>query len=450
MPRGPLGHPVLGNALSLSRGRFEFLRACAREYGDLVPLRFFRTPVLFVNRPDYIEQVLATNHRKVIKNLARVDYALVGDGVSLSEGADWLRERRLMQPSFHATRIAAYGDVMVGLAEWLTESWRDGEAREICSDMTELTVAIVARTLFGVDVRKDAVELSKAMAFALDCREQRLRRQLELLLPPGLPTPTKLRLDHARRRIDRIVYRMIEERRAAGDPPDAVGDLLSVLLHARDEQGQGLTDRQIRNEVLTIFVGGSDTVVDLLAWIWYLLSQNPGVESKLLAELDATLGGRSPTDADLPRLPYATMIVSEALRLYPPAPALGREAIADFDIGDYHVRKGTHLLVSQWVMHRDPRYFADSDAFNPDRWADGLASRLPRYAYFPFGGGPRLCIGKSFATTEAILVLAAIAQRYRLELLPGHRVVAEAIPSLRPKFGLPMVVHRRHRNQAPR
>jgi cytochrome P450 len=354
-----------------------------------------------------------------------------------------------MQPSFHSMRLAAYGEVMVEFAEWLTASWQDGETREICSEMTQLTVAIVARTLFGIDVREDAAELARALAFALDCRNQRLR-SLEMLLPSSLPAPTKLRLSQAQRRMDRAIYRIIEARRAAGSPTQADADLLSVLIHMRDEDGQGLTDRQVRNEIVAIFVGGSDTVVDLLAWIWYLLSQHPGVETKLLAELDATLGSRSPIVADLPRLQYASMIVAEALRLYPPAPAIGRKAIADFDIGDCRVRKGTHILVSQSVMQRDPRYFADPETFDPDRWADGLASRLPRYAYFPFGGGPRLCIGKSFATMEAILVLATIAQRFQLDLLPGHRVVAEEIPSLRPKFGLPMVVHPRRRGDSRR
>jgi cytochrome P450 len=445
LPRGPKGQPVLGNAVSLARGRFAFLHACALEYGDVVPLRFFRKRLLFVNHPDYIEQLLATNHRKVVKDLARADYALIGDGLSLNEGDSWLQIRRLMQPAFHRTRIDAYGETMVSFAERMTSSWRDGEIRELCADLSTLTMAIVAKTLFDVDERNGATELSKALASALDYRNQRLR-SLQMLLPSSLPTPMQLRLRRLRQRIDRVVYRIIDERRAAGDPPEADEDLLTMLLQARDEDGQAMTDQQVRNEVLTIFVGGNETVVDLLAWTWYLLSQNPQVEAKLLAELDAALGGRSPAALDLPRLPYTSMVVSEALRLYPPAPALGREAIAEFDLGGYRVTPGIQILVSQWVMHRDARYFVDPEVFDPNRWADGLASRLPRYAYFPFGGGPRLCIGKSFATMEAILVLASVAQRFRLELLPGHPVVAEEIPTLRPKYGLRVVVHARRRD----
>lgn len=268
-----------------------------------------------------------------------------------------------------------------------------------------------------------------------------------MLLPVSLPTPTNLRMRRARRRIDDIVQRILEERRDAGDDR---GDLLSMLLRAQDEDGRGVTARQVKDEVMAIFVGGHETVANLLAWAWYLLSQHPEVETRLLAELDTVLGGRLPTVSDLPRLPYTSTIVSEVLRLYPPASVLTREAIADVRIGAYTVARGTEIVVSPWVMHRDPRYFADPEVFKPDRWADGLASRLPRYAYFPFGGGPRLCIGKSFATMEAILVLAVVAQRFRLELLRGQRVVAEELPTLHPKFGLRMVVQPRQRGEARR
>jgi cytochrome P450 len=441
-PRGPKGQLVLGNALSLAQGKFAFLRACALQYGDVVPLRFFGKRILFVNHPSYVEQLLAINHRQVVKDLARADYALVGDGLSLNEGDGWLRTRRLMQPSFHRKSIDAYGKTMVSFAERMVASWRDGEIRELCADLSQLTMAIVAKTLFDVDANEGAAELFRSLASALDCRSQRLR-SLQMLLPSFVPTPTELRLRRARQKVDRIVYQIIGERRTANHDRD---DLLSALLQARGETGQAMTDRQVRDEILTIFVGGNETVVDLLAWTWYLLSQNPLVEAKLLAELDATLAGRSPTAADLPRLPYTGMVLSEALRLYPPAPALGREAIAEFDLGGYRVTPGTRILVSQWVMHRDPRYFANPETCDPDRWANGLASRLPRYAYFPFGGGPRQCIGKSFALLEATLILASVAQRFRLELLPGQPVVAEEIPTLRPKHGLRVVVRARRSN----
>jgi cytochrome P450 len=442
VPRGPKGSPLLGNALSLSRGGLAFLRMCAGEYGDLVSFRFFWKRILFVNHPDHIGQVLAANHRKVVKGMAhRTDRALMRDGLSLSEGDLWRRGRRMVQPAFHRERLEGYGKIIVGLAERMTEVWRDGETRDVGVAMRELTTAIVARALFGIDVRGDAAGLSMALALAMDCRDARARSP-QLMLPGRCPTPANLRMRRARRRIDGIVQRIIDERGAAGDDRD---DLLSLLLRARDEEGRGMTDQRVRDEVLTMFVAGTETVADLLAWVWYLLSQHPEVEARLVAELDAALGRRSPAVSDLSRLPYAGMIVSEALRLYPPASVLAREAIADFDLGAHRVARGTEIVVSPWVMHRDPRYFVDPDVFNPDRWADGLASRLPPYAYFPFGGGSRLCIGKSFALMEAILVLASVVPRYRLELLAGHPVVAEPIPTLHPKFGLPMVLHARLR-----
>jgi cytochrome P450 len=442
--RGPPRQPVLGNAHSLARDKFAFLRACALEYGDVVPLRFLGKRILFVNHPDFVEQIFTTHQRKVVKDFARADYGLIGDGLSLTEGDNWLRMRRLMQPAFHHQRINAYGATMSALAERMVGSWRDGEVRELCAELSALTLAIVAKTLLGVDVHYDAPDLPRALLHVLERRRQRLR-SWQVLLPIALPTPTKLRLRKARQQIDRVVYRIIEARRAAGANGD---DLLATLLALCDETGQAMSDRQVRDEILTIFVGGNETVVDLLAWTWYLLTQNPSVEAKLLAELDTILTGRPPTAADLPRLPFTGMVLTEALRLYPPAPALGREAITGFELGGYRVTPGTRILVSQWVMHRDPRYFANPESFDPDRWADGLASRLPRFAYFPFGGGPRLCIGKSFALLEATLILASIAQRFRLELLPGQSVVAEAIPTLRPKHGL-RVTLRARRPTAP-
>ena len=440
LPRGPNGYPLLGHASSLLRDALEFLRQCAGKYGDPVPLRFFGKPVLFVNHPDTIAHVLATSHRKIVKGIARrSDHILLGDGISLSEGDAWLRERRLMQPAFYRERVATYGEDMVTLTERMLEAWRDGETRDIYVEMSNLTLAIVGKTLLGIDVWDDAPDLATAIVSALACRDAHAR-SVSMLLPPSLPTPTNLRMRLARRKIDDIVQRVIDARRTANDDHD---DLLALLLRAQDENGGTMTDQQVRNEILTIFVGGHETVADLLSWTWYLLSQHPEVEARLLAEFDTSLGGRLPTVSDLPRLPYAAMVVSEVLRLYPPASVLMREAVADFEIGARRVTRGTEIVVSPWVIHRDPRYFADPEEFNPDRWADGLASRLPRYAYLPFGGGPRLCIGRSFAMMEAVLVLAAVAQRFHLELQPGHRVVAETIPTLHPNFGLRMVLHRR-------
>jgi len=438
---------LVGNAVELSRDGLGYLHQCALKYGDLVPLRYFWKPVLFVNRPDLIEQVITVNQHRVVKDVGqRADRPLIGNGLFLSEGQTWLRQRRMMQPAFHRERIAAYGDDMVALTRRMLESWTGGETRDVYQDMSHLTMAIVAKTLFGADVWRDAEEVASALALALNCLQARVRT-LQILLPDTLPTPTNLRLRHARRRIDRVVYRVIAQRRAAGD--SQADDLLSMLLNARDEAGTSMTDTQVRDEVMTILVGGYETAADALSWVWYLLSQHLAAQSKLHRELDTALAGRAPTVADLPRLPYTGTVVAEALRLYPPAPALGREVIAEFDLDGHRVPKGTDVLVSQWVMHRDPRYFADPDEFNPDRWTDGLAERIPRFAYFPFGGGPRLCIGNSFATMEMTLILATVAQRFRLSLAPGHPVVPEMIPTLRPKHGMRMVLGARSATTPP-
>jgi len=440
LPRGPKGKPILGHALSLSGDALAFLQHSAVEYGDLVPLRFVGKPILFVNQPEAIAQVLATNHQKVVKGISRrSDHILLGDGISLSEGSTWRRERRLIQPAFHRDRLAAYGEDMVLVVERAVNGWRAGETRDICVEMSNLTLAIVGKTLLDIDAQGDASDLVGAVTYAMACRDAHAR-SMSMLLPDGFPTPANLRSQSARRHIDAIVQSVIDRRRTTGDDRS---DLLSTLLNARDEHGRALPDEHLRNEVRTILVGGHETVADLLSWTWYLLSQHPEVEAKLLAEFETAFGGRTPAASDLPCLPYAAMVISEVLRLYPPASVLTREAIADFEIDGYLVPRGTEIVMSPWVVQRDSRYFSDPERFNPDRWTDGLASRLPHYAYFPFGGGPRLCIGKSFATQETILVLAVIARRFHLDLVPGHPVVPDPIPTLHPKFGLPMVIQRR-------
>jgi len=439
--RGPTGYPILGNALSVFRGALPFLHACAADYGDLVPLWFFRKRLLFVNHPDYIGHVLATCHRQVMKGISRrSDHILLGDGISLSEGDVWLRERRLIQTAFYRERLSDYSGDVVALTDRMLGEWQDGEVRDLAVDLTRLTLAIIGKTLIHLDA-KDGAELATAVSHAMACRAARVKSP-QMLLPDRVPSPLTLRLRQARRRIDVLVQRSIDARRESGKDRD---DLLSLLLDARDPDGRAPSDRQVRDEVVTILVGGHETVADLLAWAWYLLSQHPDVEANLLKELDATLGGRLPTVDDLPRLPYTGMVVTEALRLYPPASVLTREAITDFAIGGYPVTRGTEIILSPWVMHRDPRYFVEPQVFRPERWADGLAHRLPRYAYFPFGGGPRLCIGKSFATMEAILMLATVVPRAHLALRPGQQVEAEEVPTLHPKNGLLMRVRLRQR-----
>lgn len=437
--RGPRGFPLLGHAASLSFGRLEFLRACAARYGDLIPLRFFGKPILLVNHPDDVRQVLLINHQRVVKGMAhRTDRLLVRDGLSLSEGEDWRRDRRTMQPAFHRERLAEHGVVAVAWAERTLATWREGETRALDADLSQLALAIVVETFLGVDLR-DEPDLAQALSSALTLRDDRATSP-EVFLPDVLPTPLNLRLRRARRRIDRLLNRILHARRRLPDDRD---DLLSVLSRIQGEDGRPRTDGQVRDELVSVVVGGTETVANLLAWTFYLLSQHPDVDARLGSELDGVLDGRSPTVTDRPRLRYTESIVSEVLRLYPPAAVLEREAIADFDLSGYRVARGTDVLISPWVLHRDPRYFADPDRFDPDRWTGEAARQRPPYAYLPFGGGARRCIGMPFALLEATLILATVARRFRLELRPGHPVVAEPIPTLRPKYGLRMIVRGR-------
>jgi len=397
--------------------------------------------MVFVNDPKDLEYVFVTHNRDFVKSIMfRAFRPFGGNGIFLSEGEFWLRQRRLMQPAFHRSRIAAYGDTMASFAERLSDEWSDGQILDMQPQMTRLTMEIVAKTLFDADIRREAGELGPKIARAFECLNERLG-SLWLLLPDTVPVPVNLRLHRAVRELDVVVYRMIAEHRATGEDR---GDLLSMLLQAQDEDdGSRMTDRQVRDESMTSFVAGHETTATALTWAWYLVAQHPEVEARLVAELDAELAGRTPNAEDVPRLNYTKMIVDETLRLYPPVPGLGREALVDCELGGYTIPRGTSLILGMWTLHRDPRYFEDPDEFRPERWEDGLAERLPRFAYYPFGGGPRQCIGASFAMMEAMLVLATIAQRFHLELVPGQDLTPWVAPTVRPKHGLKMRVMRR-------
>jgi cytochrome P450 len=322
----------------------------------------------------------------------------------------------------------------------LVRSWSDGQPRNLHDDMMALTLRIVGKALFGTDLASEAHELGEALKLALTPLDREING-ISLVIPPGWPTPDRIRLWRAVARLDRIVLHMIAQRRATGEHGR---DLLAMLMSARDEQGGGMTDHQLRDETLTLLLAGHETTALALMWAWYLLSLNPRAERRLHDEVDAVLGGRVPTLEDLPRLAYVDMIVKEALRLYPPALEFGRETIAPCEVAGYDLPAGTNVMVTPYVVHRDPRWFDEPDQFKPERWADGLAQHLPRFAYFPFGGGPRVCIGQSFATIEAAMVVATLAQSYRFELQHGARV--EPLPrlTLRLKSGLPVVVRRLH------
>jgi len=430
-PPGPGGSLLGGNFRDVRRDVLSFLTQCAREHGDIVRYRLISFRGYLLSHPDYIEEVLVRNPNNFIKGRGlRANSIVFGRGMLTSEGEQWRRQRRLAQPTFHRERIAGYGAVMLQYAEEMLQGWRDGEVRDISEEMMGLTLQITARILFGAEV---AEEIPRVKAAFEEISRQNAGRTRLFHLPDAIPTPANVRYNRAVRLLNAVVYRIIDQRRARGGNDT---DLLATLIQARDEDGNPSSRRQLRDEVITFFLGGHETSALALTWACYLLAQHPQAESALTAELDGVLAGRKPTADDLPRLRYTEAVIMEAMRLYPPAWLMVREAVNDCTIGGYRIPRGSSVVFSQWIMHRDPRYFHDPERFDPDRWLGGLAKQLPRFAYFPFGGGPRVCIGAGFAMTEAILLLASIAAQYHFDLVPGQSVVPMPAITLRPAGGI--------------
>jgi cytochrome P450 len=432
---GPKGLPVLGVSIQLLRDSLELLRSVAREYGDLVRIPVVAGRRILVNNPEYVQQVLVVQAHKFHKSKLSKEVAerLLGQGLLISEGDFWRRQRRLAQPAFHKHRINEYSSTMLQCAQQQIEGWRDGETRNVAQEMMELTLEAAVRTLFGTTLPGEAQRVGRAMAFLMRYSLRRARQPIQI--PATWPTPKNRRANREHEFLDSLVYQIIADRKAHQDSNHR-NDLLSMLMAAMDEDGSPMTQKQLRDEIMTLFIAGHETTAITLAWTWYLLAQHPHVEARLQEELRGLLGGRAPEVADLSRLPYLHAVINEALRLYPPAYILARVAIAPFRIGDYDFPAGETVLISQWVMHRDPRYYDEPDAFRPERWLDGLADRLPPGAYFPFGDGPRRCIGQGFALLETALVIATIAQRFRFRPVPGRNAIPDPLVTLRPKHGI--------------
>jgi cytochrome P450 len=421
------------------RDPLRFFSSLAQQYGDLAYLRMAGEHLFVASNPAVIRDVLVTHNQNFHKSrgLERIKI-LLGEGLLTSEDAFHLRQRRLMQPAFHRERIAAYASTMVSYGDRMRRGWTPGSTLDVAREMSRLTLLIVGKTLFDTDVESQARDVGEAMSGLMDSF-------WTLMLPFGqtlqrLPIPHLRRGRKARERLDAIIYAMIRERRAnLGDR----GDLLSMLLMAPDDEdkGRGMSDQQVRDEAMTIFLAGHETTANALTWTWYLLSQSPAVERHLHEEIDRVLEGRLPGVADVDRLPFVTRVVTESMRLYPPAWLVGRRAVNQYNIGEYYVPPRSIIVMSQWIVHRDPRYYAAPDRFDPDRWTPEFKAALPRFAYFPFGGGPRQCIGESFAWMELVLLVATLAQRWRFELVPGHPVVPQAAVTLRPKYGMQMIAN---------
>lgn len=437
LPEPPVARGLPFAALNaFRRNPIAFLERVHRQHGDVARWRFGPRRLYLLAHPEMVRDVLVTRHRNFIKSKALQRARVVlGEGLLTSEGEHHLRQRRMAQPAFHRERIAALGEQMVAFATQTAEAWRGGVEMDLPREMNRLTLAIAGKTLFGADVQAEADEIGRALTHALEAFK-RLTNPLGPLLD-RLPLPTTLRVRRASERLDATIYRMIARRRASGEDR---GDLLSMLLAARDDEGDGgaMSDRQLRDEALTLFLAGHETTANALSWTWHLLALHPDAEAALHAEVDAVLAGRAPRVDDLPRLPFTRAVLAESMRLRPPAWTMGREPLEAFEAGGYRIRAGSVVLLSPWLVHHDPRWWADPERFDPARWSAEREAEQPRFAYFPFGGGPRKCIGEGFAWTESILVLATLAQRWTLRHAPGATVGMQPLITLRPT-GLRMI-----------
>lgn len=445
VPPGPRGLPLLGSSLSVQRDTLGFFDA-ARTYGDIYRFKLLSPvgilTVHVLSRPEYVRHVLRDHQANYRKSGAydRLS-AVIGNGLLTSEGDFWRRQRRLAQPAFHRSRLALLGKTMTAATEeMLAQRWeaaaRAGTPLDVAEEMTRLTLTIVGRTMLSTDLADRSSEVGQAVRYLLEYTDRRIKAVA--VLPESVPTPRNRRFRRSLKILDDLVYTLIDERRGQGEDR---GDLLSMLAAARDEEtGEAMSERQLRDELMTILIAGHETTAAALSWAWYLLSKHPEVARTMTAELDSVLGGRPPTFDDLPSLPYTGMVFKETLRLYPPGWMIARIAREYDEIGGYAIPKGSRVAVSPYVVHRNPALWENPEGFDPERFAPGRATGRPDYAYFPFGGGPRKCIGGNFATMEATLVLATVAQRYLPELVPGFRVRPEAAISLRPKEGLPMIL----------
>lgn len=450
--QGPAGSAVLGNLNELGNDPLAFLTKCDRNYGDIVPLRLGPTPACLVTHPALVEQILK-NRTSFIKSRGfRALSRLLGSGLLTNEGDSWFRQRRLAQPVFHRSRIKGYGQIMVDYTKQLIEEWQASEQtsdmktpRDIHADMMRLTLNIVMKTIFNQDVStSEADTIAHALDVAMNWFDSKRRQNFFIL--EWFPRPENVRYRNAIKAMDDSIYSIINQRRESGEDP---GDLLSMLMAARDEDdGSQMSDQQLRDEIATLMLAGHETTANTLSWTWMLLAQHPEVEAKLHAELQQVLEGRSPTIADLGQLPYTNAVIKESMRVYPPVAILGRESIEDVTIGDYLIPKDCVIIISQWVMHHSPDYFNEPESFIPERWLPNsdevpLEKQLPRGVYFPFGDGPRICIGKGFAMMEAVLILSAIAQKFRFNLSPEHKIVPQSSITLRPEHGIQVTLERR-------
>jgi cytochrome P450 len=443
LPPGPAPTKGIVNQVKVFREiKGDMLGYFARlfdKYGDFHMIQFGNDRSIMLSNPDAIYEILvekpkqfykASDYRNRQRGLAR----FLGNGLLTSDGEFWKRQRKLVAPSLHARRIEAYAETMVGVTLNMLEHWRTHRELDIDQEMMHATMQIVSVSLFNTDVSRDQDRVGSALTTIQHAMSGMT------LIPGWMPTPGKIRTNQAVKALDEIIYRMIAERRKSNED---YGDLLSMLLLAHDDEDHGMSDLQVRDEAVTLFLAGHETTANALNWTWYLLAQNPDAEAKLHEELDTVLAGRAPTLADLKQLPYTEMVVKEAMRLYPPAYSFGRMATEDVQIGGYDIPANTDINIFNYFTQRDPRWWDEPEAFKPERFSPENEGKIRPHAYLPFGGGPRICVGNSFASMEARLMLATIAQRYQLRLKPRENIELDPLITLRPKGGLHMRVEAR-------
>ncbi|MGG6239778.1 cytochrome P450 [Nodosilinea sp. AN01ver1] len=435
---GPKGNSLAGNLLEMGADPLGFLTHCARNFDELVPMQLGLTPACLVNQPDLIEAVLRDRDTFIKSRGFRVLKTLLGEGLLTAEGDSWFWQRKLAQPVFHQQRIHGYGHIMVDYTRQMLQGWGDGDTLDIHREMMALTLRIVMKCIFDKDVNEgQASTVAHALDVAMDWFEN--KRKQGFLVWEWFPRPENIRYRQAIARMDEAIYALIQERR---EHLGESNDLLTMLMQAEDDAtGERMDDKLLRDEVATLMLAGHETTANALSWTWMLLSQNPQVWERLQHELETVLQGRPPAIDDLPQLSYTSNIIKESMRLYPPVSLLGREVAKDTTLGDYQIPQGMVLLLSQWVMHRSPDYFDQADQFWPERWDNNLEKSLPRGVYFPFGDGPRICIGKGFAQMEAVLLLATIAQQFRVQVVPGFEIVPQPSITLRPETGIQVTLN---------
>jgi cytochrome P450 len=428
------------NLLKFRNNPLQFLTEI-RELGDIVRVGHRANRKIFVlNHPDLIKEVLVNKTSSFRKGKGlQIASKFLGQGLLTSEGEIHKRQRRLMQPQFHSKQISSFADLMVQHTERMIDTWVNLEDRHIQRDMTELALEIINKTMFGHTLTEDVEKIGKIIEAGSRRNVQQAKNVMSL--PKFLTKKEDERLQESRAYLDRIMYSMIESRRKNLDEEHQEHqDLLSLLLAAKDEDGSKMTDKEIRDQLITIYIAGHETTANTLSWTWFLLAQNKEVEKKFWAELDEILGGNPPSFHDVPKLKYTNQIIQESMRLYPAAWVIGREAIESLEIGGMVVSKGDTILMSQYAMHRNPQYFTNPDQFYPERFDHDFLKKIPAYAYFPFGGGPRVCIGNNFALMEAAIILAVTGQRFKLQLPESYSVKPEPLITLRIKGGLKMRV----------